>query len=104
MARPQTKTKNDSAYQVPAAARRNRMAVWSLVLSILSIGGIGSIAGIALGIRAHRRVSDTGERGRGMAIAAVIVGIVTLFLSIAYWAYLGTHFNVSPGHGGVGGY
>jgi hypothetical protein len=97
MARSQTKT-NDSAYQLSAAARTNAMATWSLVLSILSIGGIGSIAGIALGVRAHRRVSETGERGRGLAIAAVIIGVVTLILSIAYWAYLGTRFNVSPGH------
>jgi hypothetical protein len=99
MARSSAKTK-DSAYQVSASARTNTMAIWSLVLSIVSIGGIGSIAGIALGVKAHRRVSETGERGRGMAIAAVILGVVTLFLSIAYWAYLGTHFNVTPGHGG----
>lgn len=99
MARPRTET-NDSPYQLSAAARTNRMAIWSLVLSIVAIGGVGSIAGMALGVRAHRRISDTGERGRGLAIAAVIVGVMTLFLSIAYWAYLGTHFNVSPGHGG----
>jgi len=99
MARSQTKTK-DSAYRLSASARTNRMAVWSLVLSIISIGGIGSLIGITLGVKAHRRASETGERGRGMAIAAVIVGVLTLFLSIAYWAYLGTHFNVTPGHGG----
>jgi hypothetical protein len=99
MARPQTRTTR-SSYQVPSAARTSRMAIWSLVLSILSIGGIGSIAGIALGVKARRRVSETGERGRGMALAAVLVGVVTLFLSIAYWAYLGNHFNVSPGNGG----
>ncbi len=98
MARPQA-TRNDSTYQ-GAAARRNPTAVWSLVLAIVSLGGIGSIAGIALGVRAHRRISETGERGRGLAIAAVVIGVVTLFLSIAYWAYLGTRFNVSPGHGG----
>jgi Domain of unknown function (DUF4190) len=103
MARPHATT-NGSTYQQAAArqaaVRTNAMAIWSLVLAIVSIGGIGSLAGIALGVRAHRRISETGERGRGLAIAAVILGVVTLLLSIAYWAYLGTHFNVSPGHGG----
>ncbi|HET7015447.1 MAG TPA: DUF4190 domain-containing protein [Streptosporangiaceae bacterium] len=99
MARSQTKA-NDSVDQLSASARTNRMAIWSLVLSIVSIGGIGSIAGMALGVSAHRRASETGERGRGMAIAAVVIGVITLLLSIAYWAYLGTHFNISPGHGG----
>jgi hypothetical protein len=98
MARSQTKTA-DSSYQVSAADRTNSMAIWSLVLAIVSIGGIGSILGMVLGVKAHRRVRETGERGRGLAIAAVIIGVVTLFLSIAYWAYLGTHFNVAPGHG-----
>ncbi len=99
MARSQTKT-TGSSYQVSAADRTNPMAIWSLILAIVSIGGIGSILGMWLGVKAHRRVRETGERGRGMAIAAVLIGVVTLILSIAYWAYLGTRFNVSPGHGG----
>jgi|SRR5579863_1207092 len=98
MARPQTKTSNSG--QITAADRTNPMAVWSLILAIVSIGGIGSILGMWLGVKAHRRVRETGERGRGMAIAAVLIAVVTLFLWIAYWAYLGTRFDVAPGHGG----
>lgn len=99
----QHSTARNSAQEPTASGRTSRMAIWSLVLSIISLGGIGSIAGIAMGAKARRRVAETGELGRGLALAAIIVGVFTLFLSIAYWAYLGTHFNVSPGHGSFQG-
>ncbi|HEY5989341.1 MAG TPA: DUF4190 domain-containing protein, partial [Streptosporangiaceae bacterium] len=64
------------------------MAIWSLILSILTLGGLGSIAGIILGAAARRRIAVTGEGGRGLAIAGTIIGVITLLFAIGYWAYI----------------
>ena len=78
------------------------MAIWSLVLSILTLGGLGSLARIWLGFTARRRITETGERGHGLAIAGIIVGIVTLIFAIAYWAYIAMHTGGAGGTGGGG--
>lgn len=103
MSRPQSATRSAPAYQQGAPARMNAMAVWSLVLSIINLAGLGSLAGIALGAAARRRIAVTGERGRGVAVAGIVVGVVTLLLAIAYWIYVGMHFGISSGPGGGGG-
>ncbi|KAA0095268.1 DUF4190 domain-containing protein [Mycolicibacterium sp. P1-18] len=64
------------------ARRTNRMAVASLVSSVVTLFGIGSIVGIALGVYALNHVAVTGERGRGLATAGILVGAVTLLLSM----------------------
>jgi hypothetical protein len=79
------------------------MAIWSLVLSIISLGGAGSVAGILLGAAARRRIPTTGERGHGLAIAGIIVGVVTLIVWIGYWAVLVMHGGGYGGSGGGGG-
>src|SRR3954447_19104360 len=80
----------------------NRMAVWGLVLAILTLGGIGSVLGIVLGSKARTRIRQTGERGAGVAVAAVVVGVITLLVAIAYWIVIARHFGGSGG-GGTGG-
>jgi len=86
-------------YGPPTADRINKMAVWSLVLSILTLGGLGSVAGIWLGATARRRVAETGERGHGLAVAGIIVGVITLLIAVGYWIFLAMH----AGGGGTGG-
>jgi hypothetical protein len=49
-----------------------------LVASVIWLCGIGSIAGIVMGIIALNQVKHTGEHGRGLAIAGIAVGAVTL--------------------------
>jgi hypothetical protein len=73
------------------------------VLSILTLGGIGSIAGIWLGIRARARIDQSGERGRGLAIAGVIVGVITLIGAIWYWVVIAKYVGGHSGSGGSGG-
>jgi len=81
----------------------NRMAVWSLILAILTLGGIGSLAGMIMGAAARRRVAVTGERGATVAAAGIVVGVLTLLLAIGYWVFLGIHASGSGGGSG-GGY
>ena len=103
MSRPQTATEARPSY-APPAQRTNRMAIWSLVLSILTLGGAGSIAGIWLGAVARRRILETGERGRGLAVAGIVVGVVTLIFAIAYWIFIAMHAGgMHTGGGGGGG-
>jgi hypothetical protein len=79
------------------------MAIWSLVLSIITLGGLGSVAGIALGLAARSKIARTGERGHGLAIAGIIIGVVTLVAAIAYWVVIAMHTGGTGGGGGGGG-
>jgi hypothetical protein len=80
------------------------MAIWSLILSIVWLGGLGSLAAIVLGAAARRRITATGERGAGLAAAGIIIGVLTLLFAIAYWIFLATHMGgYSHGGGGSGG-
>src|SRR3954469_17901195 len=85
------------------ATRANRLAVWALVLAVLTLGGIGSLLGIVLGAKARRELRDTGERGAGLALAAIVVGVLTLIVAIAYWVVIAQHFGGSSGSGSGSG-
>jgi uncharacterized protein DUF4190 len=98
MSKPDTATRTPE-YGQSTAGRINKMAIWSLVLSILTLGGLGSVAGIWLGVAARRRVAETGERGRGLAVAGIIVGIITLLVAVGFWIFIAMH----AGGGGTGG-
>ena len=98
MSKPETVTRVPASGP-PAADRINRMAIWSLVLAVLTLGGLGSVAGIWLGAAARRRIAGTGERGRGLAAAGIIVGVVTLLFAVGAWIFIAMH----AGGGGTGG-
>jgi len=88
-----------------ATPRTNRMAAWGLALAILTLGGIGSVLGIVFGAKARAQIRASRERGAGLAMAAIVVGIVTLLFAIAYWIVIAQHFGGSSGGtgGGSGG-
>jgi hypothetical protein len=76
-------------YQQPptAGARNEPQAVWSLVLGILSLVCCGFIAGIAailVGGSAQKSIAASGGTlgGEGMAKAGVIMGWISIGLSI----------------------
>ena len=60
----------------------NKPAIIGLVLSIISVFGLGlaGIAGFILGIVALVQIKHTHEKGRGLAIAAIIVGFIWSFV------------------------
>ena len=103
MSRTQPATRAAPASASPATRRTSKLAIWSLVLSILWLGGLGSVAGILLGVSARRRIAGTGERGAGLAVAGIVVGVITLLFAVAYWVVLAMHTGGSGGSGGGGG-
>lgn len=60
----------------------NKPAIIGLVLSIIAIFGVGltGIAGFILGIVALVQIKHTHEKGKGLAIAAIIVGFIWSFV------------------------
>ena len=85
----------------PAAAKTNGLAIASLILSIVSLVGIGSIVGIVLGFvsRTQIRQSHGTQKGSGLGLAGIIVGFVTLALVLAAVAiptFLGVRASTAP--------
>ena len=78
---------------VPQAGN-NGLAVASLVCSIVGVfcGGVLSIIGIVLGFVALNQIKRSGQGGKGMAQAGIIVGIISLILgiilSVYYFSYM----------------
>ena len=79
------------------ASKTNRTAIWALVLSVLTLGGIGSVLGIVLGAKARRRAMESGQGRIGVASAAIVIGAVTLLSTLGYWGYLIADMSGSSG-------
>lgn len=100
------------AYQPPyggyaAVQKTNTLSIVSMIASIAGfiwiLPFVGSLAGAIMGHISLNQIKQTGEKGRGMALAGVIVGwaglaLVVLgviaFLAFASWAgTVGTSYN-----------
>ena len=55
------------------------LAVWAFVMSLLGLG----LVALVLGVLARARVSASGRRGRGLALAAIVLGALGVVLAIA---------------------
>ncbi len=62
--------------QSAGPAKRDGVAVASLISGVLGFFGITALLGIVLGIAALVRIHRTGERGRGLAIGGIAAGAV----------------------------
>ena len=60
----------------------NKTAQIGIVLSVISIFGIGlaGLVGFILGIVALVQIKHTHEKGKGLAIAAIIIGFIWSFV------------------------
>jgi Domain of unknown function (DUF4190) len=58
------------------------LAIASLVLGLLWLCGLGSILAIILGFVALSSIKRTGQSGKGMAIAGVVLGFVALAVTV----------------------
>jgi hypothetical protein len=60
--------------------KTNTMAIVGFVLSLVCCGFVGAVlSGIALG-----QINRTGENGKGLAIAGMVIGILTTLGGIIY--------------------
>ena len=88
-----------------SAGRTNGKAIASLILGIVGVTGIpfvASVIAIILGYMARREIAETGEDGRGLAIAGIILGWVGVVLILigalvaglffATWSSIGGEF------------
>jgi hypothetical protein len=87
----------------PRSGGMNRLAVWGFVLALLTLGGIGSVLGVVMGVKARGQVQRDGGRGLGLATAAIVIGILTFIGAIAYWIVIAKHFGGGSGGGSNGG-
>lgn len=70
-------------------AGTNGLAIASLILSVVGFFcGIGSIIGIILGFIARGQIKQTGQGGAGLATAGIIIGFVTIVLSILFYIWV----------------
>lgn len=60
----------------------NKLSIIGFVLSIISIFGVGlaGLIGFILGIVALTQIKHTHEKGKGLAIAAIIIGFIWGFV------------------------
>ncbi|MFC6356909.1 DUF4190 domain-containing protein [Luethyella okanaganae] len=71
----------------PAFGQPAKMNVFAIVSLVTSIVGF-SIVGIVFGHISLAQIKKTGEQGRGLAIAGLIVGYVMLVLTIVFIVFL----------------
>jgi hypothetical protein len=74
-------------FQPRAPKPTNGLAIASLVLSIIWLGGLGSILAVIFGIVARRQIrrSQGRQGGDGLALAGLLVGIVGLLGVALVW-------------------
>lgn len=60
----------------------NGLAIASLVLGILWLFWVGSLVGLILGLVALRQIKNRNQRGRGIAIAGIVLGILGLVVLV----------------------
>lgn len=74
-----------SGYGAPPARRTNVLAIVSLIASIAGmviVWFIGSVVGVICGHISLNQIKRTGEEGRGLAVAGLIIGYIGIALSI----------------------
>jgi hypothetical protein len=87
-----------------AGPKTNVLAIISMIASIVGfvwiLPFIGSLAGVIMGHISLRQIARTGEKGRGMALAGLIVGYVGLaFFVIGIAFFLFFVFAVAASEG-----
>lgn len=65
--------------QQPQSQKTNLLAILSLVGAF-----VFSLAGLILGIIALKQIKQTGEQGRGLALAGIIISSISIVLVIIY--------------------
>jgi hypothetical protein len=79
----------------------NGLAIAALVLGILPIFGVGAMMAIVFGVIARGQIARSGQGGKGMAIAGIILGslwiVVVVVIIIVVVTHHGSACVGSPG-------
>ncbi|HWJ97476.1 MAG TPA: YceI family protein [Acidimicrobiales bacterium] len=76
-------TTNLGGSNAPGRARGyNGLAIASLVLGIIWLGGLGALLAVVLGLVGLSQIKRSGDKGRGVAIAGVVLGAIGLLVPI----------------------
>jgi hypothetical protein len=84
-------------YPYPAAASFNGLAIASFVLSLVWLYGVGTLLALIFGLVALRQVKRTGQRGRGFAIAGLVISVATLLIAVFVFTVLLAAHGLSGG-------
>lgn len=74
---PYNQPHNQAGYAPPPAGKTNTLAIIALIASFFI-----SIVGVVLGHIALSQIKRTGEGGRGLAIAALVIGYLGILFAI----------------------
>ncbi|MED5816068.1 DUF4190 domain-containing protein [Mycolicibacterium sp. 050232] len=82
-------------YAMPPSATTNSVAIGSLVTSILSlflfamcgIGLLAGLIGIGLGVTALHQINRSGQSGKGLAIAGIVMGAIGTLIGLGWFVY-----------------
>lgn len=70
----------------PTPWSTNGLAIASLILAILWLGGVGSLLAIVFGHVSKRQIRKRPQRGDGLALAGLIIGYLGFVGAIVFWA------------------
>jgi len=83
----------------PQATGTNGMAIASLVCSLFGwLCIIGGILGIIFGFLALNQIKQSGQGGRGMAIAGIVIGVIVTAIMILVGILRATSVSLSNTH------
>jgi hypothetical protein len=68
----------------------NVFAICSLVLSLIWVGGLGSVGAVVLGHMAKRQIADSDgqQSGNSVATAGLVIGYIGIALLLIYVIYI----------------
>lgn len=69
-------------YQPATQRPYSGTAITAFVLSLLWIGGLGSLAAVVFAAVSMRKTRTHDQAGRGLAVAALIIGILGLIVAV----------------------
>ena len=92
-------TEQNQVYSGERATTENRAAVAGLIASNIGfvVLFVGGVVGIVFGIIGLMRTHDPRVRGRGMAICAIVVGVVSILTSAFFTYSLYVQSKILPG-------
>lgn len=73
-------------YAPPAPRPTSGAAVGGFVLSLLWLGGFGTLLGLLLCFVALSEINRTGKGGRGLAVAGLVIGLLSIVPTVIMWS------------------